>query len=85
MPCEAQGDEACPDGWPAIEPLDPDVSCVWELYWRIEAVGWDVVRELAMSSSISIDRADWMLDALQQITYAVRRRQAVEAKQSRPS
>ena len=52
---------------------------IWERYWQIDAVGWEMVRDTL--APMTADEQDWMLDALQQIEYAVRRRQMIDAKQ----
>lgn len=69
-----------------MEPLHRDVQRVWDLYWQIDAVGWAMTRDLAVSPSgaaLTQDEAEWLLDALTEIEQAVRRRQAAEAKSTR--
>lgn len=98
VPCEESGDDACPVSYPPAEP-DPETAPalweVWDLYWQIDALGWDAVRHLGGLARFCAprvgpdpfpdddDERTWLLDALQSIEYAVRTRRSAELEKPR--
>ena len=71
-------DEACPVGYPPAEPTDPTVWEVWAFYWKVQNLGWDMVRDLG-SLDLSEREAEELMVVFQEIHGAVERRRYAEA------
>lgn len=81
MPCETQGDEFCEVEYPPAEPTDPEVWRVWSRYWMVQAMGWEMTRDL-VDLTMTERNVEWWLWAFGQIHGAVQERRAIETKEA---